>query len=118
MSSASWISSSGGEQRHAADLFQVDLDGVVDGNALCREGILKIIHAVLGQGAGIRSSVIRLVVHDLDAVAFQRLVQLFQLVDVKGALLQRVVDLVGGELAGAAAVLDQVANNVFLFCHK
>ena len=107
-----------GQQRHTADLLEVDLDRVVDGNALRRKGILKIIHALLGQVGGIRSRFVRLVVDDLDAVAFQRLVQFLQLVDVKRALFQRVVDLVSGQLAGAAAVFDQFADDVFLFCHK
>ena len=119
MASASSTSSSGGEQRHAADLFQVDLDRVVDGDALAGQRVLEVVDRVFGQG-GVADTGERVVVHNFDAAALQFFIQLFHLFDVQAvaALLHDVADLAVAELAGAAALVDQGADGVFLFCHK
>ena len=112
----------GGQQGHAADLFQVDLDGVVDGNAVGIQGVVEVVGAFLGgaaQQAGVHIAD-GVIIDDLDTVALQFLVELFHLLHVQDvtALLHRVADLAVGQLAGTAAGLDQAADRIFLFCHK
>ena len=112
----------GGQQGHAADLFQVDLDGVVDGNAVGIQGVVEVVGAFLSgaaQQAGVHIAD-GVIIDNLDTVALQFLVELFHLLHVQDvtALLHRVADLAVGQLAGTAAGLDQAADRIFLFCHK
>ena len=109
----------GGEQRHAADLLQIDLDGVVDRDAVGGQAVLVIIGAVIGTG----DRIIDLhggVVHDLDAVALKLLIELFHCLNIQNVavFLHCIADLTAGQLADAAAVVNQRADRVFLLCHK
>ena len=109
----------GGQQRHAANFLQVDLDRVVNRDAVGSQAVLVVVRALLGAKQG-AADVNGRVVDDLDAVAFQLLVELFHRFYVKNVaiLLHCVADLTAGQLAGAAARVDQATDRIFLFCHK
>ena len=109
----------GGEQRHTADLLQIDLDGVVDRDAVGGQAVLIIIGAVICTG----DRIIDLhggVVHDLDAVALKLLIELFHCLNIQNVavFLHCIADLTAGQLADAAAGVNQRADRVFLLCHK
>ena len=104
-----------GQQGHPADFLQVDLHGVIDGHAVGRQAALELLHALLSEGK-VLGVVLRLV-HHFNAVAFQRLVQLVDLLHVKAALFDGVRDLLAVQFAGALAVLQQFPQHILLFCH-
>ena len=84
------------QQRHTTDLLEVDLDGVVDGNAVGIQAVLKIVHIVFGQRC--IPHVHRVVIHDLDAAVFQFFIELFHLLHVEHmtAFLHRISDFAAG----------------------
>ena len=110
----------GGQQRHTADFFQIDLHRVINGNAVRRKAFVVFLQRLAGQRGGIRQHITGIVVHDLNAAALQLFIQLFHLFHVHAvaALLHGIADLGVGELAGTAACLDQAANGVSFLCHK
>ena len=109
----------GGQQGHAADLFQVNLNGVIDGNAVRGNGILKVIHPLLAH-IGHSGHISGVIIHHFNAVAFQLFIQLFHLLRVNNtaAFFHSVTDFGAGQFACTAALFNQVANRIFLFCHK
>ena len=108
------------EQRDAANLFKVDLNRVINGDAIVGQRILEIIHAVLSQVSRLGSDIGHVLVHYLDAVGFQLLIELFHLfhINAAAAFLHGVTDFSAGQFADAASLVDQSADGIFLFCHK
>ena len=110
----------GSEQRNTANFLEVNLDRVIDGDAVVGQGVLEIIHTLLGQPGCLGGDVGHILVHHLDAVAFQLLIKLFHLLHINAAaaLLHGIANFGAGQFAGTAALLDQCADGIFLFCHK
>ena len=102
----------GSQQRHAADLLEVHLNGVVDGDLLGGGAVV-----LLYLGFGILDAEIQIlqihvgkIVHHLDAVLLQLLVQLVHLLGVKVEQLHGVHNLLSGQLALAATQLHQIGD--------
>ena len=112
----------GGKQRHAADLFQVNFDRVIDGDAFHAHAGIKIVRICAGYIGKV--DVINLdiaeVIDNLNAVRFQRIIEFFNVLRVEIQFADGVENLLCGELAFAFAELNQIADHGFLIgcCHS
>ena len=111
-----------GEQRHPADLLQIDLHRVVDVDAVHKGEVQRVIIVV-----AVHIQVVDVVVQggalldDLDVLPFQHAVELVHLLHIVVELFQGIGDVLGGEFSLRFAGLQQVGDHIFLIvfgrCH-
>ena len=96
----------GREQWHPTDLLQIDLDRVIDIDAFGGErhvqiGVLADVFEVLFHR---RDHIL----HDLDVVLLEHIIELIHLLNIVVQLLERVAQFLGGQLALGLSGFDQL----------
>ena len=99
----------GGKEGHPANLLKVHLHRVVNADALGVKDAFQVA-VLFGGGRHLGGEVL----HNLDVVVLEGVVELIHLLHVKVQLLQGVVNLLGGQLSLCLAHFDKLSDNGFL----
>ena len=87
-----------GEQRNDTDLFQVDLNGVIDSDTFSRQSELKVIGEVRIESYP--EVVIEVhILNDFDIISFTAVIEAVDLIDIEIQFFEGIGDLLGSELA-------------------
>ena len=97
----------GGKQRHPADLLEVHLYRVIDADAVGAQHALQLL--IAGRGYALAA----VVLHDLDIVRLEGIIQLVHLFHIVVQLLQRVADLLSGQAALLLTAFQQLLEYLF-----
>jgi hypothetical protein len=109
----------GRQERDAPDLFQINLDRVVDGNSFGAQSSFKVL-VLLGRFVEI-GSVDRFfakVLHNLNALRLKVIIEFLDLLRLKVQFSERIQNFLCGELAFAFTLFNQFPDYRFLIRYR